>query len=131
MSILDKRLKLITIKGVPAPIPTWGGSFPHQTTSRALDMNWVSYNSAQFWHYLHLEKKSDSRGWQLSPTRPPSPATSGTNPKARSLPIFLTNRLQAGVSHHLLLGSINLLEQLRKLKEMFYLLVVYFKKIYI
>lgn len=41
--------------------------YPRQSTKSAADINWVSSNSIQCWHYLEIA--SPPIGWELSPTR--------------------------------------------------------------
>lgn len=96
------------------PIPM---SFFH-TTKQFSDTSWVFHNSAQLRHWL-------PKNQMLSPTRLPP---SDTNHKSGLSPKLLTNPLNyrwedSTTSSS---GSINLAEQLTRLRETFYFLAYWF-----
>ena len=102
-----------------SPIPvTWGGwVVPPQWFSNT---SWWSYKSTQFQHCLPGDGIRPHR--LLSPTRQHCPP-SGANSKSRWSSVCRTHQLSVRGPSHPSSSSINFLERLTELREIFYLLV--------
>ena len=95
-----------------------GGALPTHPTSKCSDTSWGSYNSTQFWHYL-ARGSLRSHGLRIPVVWFP---TSTSDANCKPWLYFWPMGYKPVVSMSLSLGSINLLEWLTELQEIFYLL---------